>query len=68
MASGRPYNTVTMPPKEEGKDDVTGEPLEVYPKVGGYDVTGEPLQVYPKVGGYDVTGEPLEVYPKVGGG
>ena len=26
-ASGRVYNTVSFPPKEEGKDDVTGEPL-----------------------------------------
>lgn len=27
MASGRMYHTETMPPKVEGKDDVTGEPL-----------------------------------------
>jgi len=27
-ASGRSYHTVFKPPKEEGKDDVTGEPLE----------------------------------------
>lgn len=28
-ASGRMYNTITNPPREPGKDDVTGEPLEI---------------------------------------
>lgn len=28
QASGRSYHIVFKPPKEEGKDDVTGEPLE----------------------------------------
>ena len=27
MASGRSYHVIFNPPKEEGKDDVTGEPL-----------------------------------------
>ena len=27
LASGRTYHTIYNPPKEEGKDDVTGEPL-----------------------------------------
>jgi adenylate kinase len=27
LASGRTYHTIFNPPKEEGKDDVTGEPL-----------------------------------------
>ena len=27
LASGRTYHVVFNPPKEEGKDDVTGEPL-----------------------------------------
>jgi adenylate kinase len=32
--SGRTYNTITNPPKKEGVDDITGEPLDI-PK--GYD-------------------------------
>jgi adenylate kinase len=65
LASGRTYHITFNPPKEEGKDDVTGEPLiqrdddreeTVRNRLDVYHAQTEPLIDYYK--GWEKTGEP----------
>ena len=65
LASGRTYHVVFNPPKEEGKDDVTGEPLiqrdddkeeTVRTRLEVYHDQTEPLIGYYK--GWEASGEP----------
>ena len=64
LASGRTYHVVFNPPKEEGKDDVTGEPLiqrdddqeeTVRKRLDVYHDQTEPLIDYYK--GWETSGE-----------
>ena len=57
LASGRTYHVVYNPPKVEGKDDVTGEPLVIRP-----DDQEETVRARLKV--YHSQTEPLVAYYK----
>lgn len=48
LASGRVYNTKTLPPKKEGLDDITGEPL-VHRDDDKEEVIGKRLDIYKNV-------------------
>lgn len=48
LASGRVYNTKTLPPKVEGLDDITGEPL-VHRDDDKEEVIGKRLEIYKNV-------------------